>query len=74
MSMPGMVHITHSIEGFHGRRQMKSVMAAVSSPRWKPGSILPTHNLDTIFQRYDGRCPSPGFRSRIRSRAGFRWS
>ena len=21
-------------------------------------------NLDTVFQRYDGRCPSPGFRFR----------
>ena len=26
--------------------------------------------LDTVFQRYDGRCPSPGFQTRGRLCAG----
>ncbi len=27
----------------------------------KTGVHPPPRNLDTVFQRYDGRCPSPGF-------------
>jgi len=38
------------------RSNFSSAVSMLSSPRWKSGSI-PKPNLDTVFQRYDGRPP-----------------
>jgi len=50
------------------RPRIRSRVNSCRNPVFEP---TPLHNLDTVFQRYDGRCPSPGWRPRIASGASF---